>query len=183
MSSLPHMACIVSERKTSSAALVQNRAGHEGIGFAAQSLADENTCVNQLIEVNAGINAHAVHHVDQIFGGDVPGCARCERTAAEAAERGVPGVGDAIIEPVGAVADRQVEIARGDDEGGADRDDGDELSLQLFYETSGSGIIGWVRYDVPQQARWNVSIDPEEPQALKFDRRFAQAYASCLEAR
>lgn len=64
-----------------------------------------------------------------------------------------------------------------------DRDDGDELSLQLFYETSGSGIIGWVRYDVPQQALWNVSIDPEEPQALKFDRRFAQAYASCLEAR
>ncbi|WP_047338133.1 MULTISPECIES: hypothetical protein [Pseudomonas] len=64
-----------------------------------------------------------------------------------------------------------------------DRDDGDQLSLQLFYETSGSGIIGWVRYDVPQQALWNVSIDPEEPQALKFDQGFARAYASCLEAR
>ncbi|SEC71466.1 hypothetical protein SAMN05216178_4583 [Pseudomonas saponiphila] len=64
-----------------------------------------------------------------------------------------------------------------------DRDDGDQLSLQLFYETSGSGVIGWVRYDVPQQALWNVSIDPEEPQALKFDRRFAQAYAACLKAR
>ena len=37
------MACIVSERKTSSAALVQNRAGHEGIGFAAQGFADEHT--------------------------------------------------------------------------------------------------------------------------------------------
>ncbi|MDF2395146.1 hypothetical protein GGD92_20580 [Pseudomonas protegens] len=64
-----------------------------------------------------------------------------------------------------------------------DRDDGDQLSLQLFYETSGSGIIGWVRYDVPQQALWNVSIDPQEPQALKFDPRFARAYASCLESR
>ncbi|KAF0862123.1 hypothetical protein [Pseudomonas sp. LD120] len=64
-----------------------------------------------------------------------------------------------------------------------DRDDGDQLSLQLFYQTTGSGIIGWVRYDVPQQALWNVSIDPEEPQALQFDRRLAQAYASCLKAR
>ncbi|MGC5704384.1 hypothetical protein J4P02_29695 [Pseudomonas sp. NFXW11] len=61
-----------------------------------------------------------------------------------------------------------------------DRDDGDQLSLQLFYETSGSGSIGWVRYDVAEQALWNVSIDPEEPEALKFDRRFAQDYASCL---
>jgi hypothetical protein len=30
---------------------------------------------------------------------------------------------------------------------------------------------------------WNVSIDPEEPQALKFDPRFARAYASCLASR
>ncbi|MGE8414021.1 MAG: hypothetical protein ACN6QY_16825 [Pseudomonas sp.] len=64
-----------------------------------------------------------------------------------------------------------------------DQDDGEQLSLQLFYETSGSGIIGWVRYDVAQQALWNVTIDPEEPQALAFDRRFAHAYASCLDAR
>ncbi|AZC25229.1 MULTISPECIES: hypothetical protein [Pseudomonas] len=64
-----------------------------------------------------------------------------------------------------------------------DRDDGQQLSLQLFYETSGSGIIGWVHYDVVQQALWNVTIDPEEPQALKFDHRFAKAYAACLEAR
>ncbi len=64
-----------------------------------------------------------------------------------------------------------------------DQDDGEQLSLQLFYETSGSGIIGWVRYDVAQQALWNVTIDPEEPQALTFDRRFARAYASCLDAR
>ncbi|MGZ0704465.1 hypothetical protein [Pseudomonas piscis] len=64
-----------------------------------------------------------------------------------------------------------------------DQDDGEQLSLQLFYETSGSGIIGWVRYDVAQQALWNVTIDPEEPQTLAFDRRFAHAYASCLDAR
>ncbi|MFK3793420.1 hypothetical protein ACI2KO_24505 [Pseudomonas piscis] len=64
-----------------------------------------------------------------------------------------------------------------------DRDAGQQLSLQLFHEASGSGIIGWVRYDVARQALWNVTIDPEEPQALTFDRRLAKAYASCLDAR
>ncbi|WP_409301333.1 hypothetical protein [Pseudomonas sp. KCJK8993] len=57
------------------------------------------------------------------------------------------------------------------------------MSLQLFHEASGSGIIGWVRYDVARQALWNVAIDPEEPRALAFDRRLAKAYASCLDAR
>lgn len=63
-----------------------------------------------------------------------------------------------------------------------DTDKGDELSLQLFYDTSGSGIIGWVKYEVEQQKLWNITIDPEEPEALTFDKQWATRYAACIQS-
>ena len=38
-----------------------------------QEVADEFAGVHQLVQVNAGVYAHAVQHVDHIFGGDVAG--------------------------------------------------------------------------------------------------------------
>src|SRR5919197_1063367 len=43
----------------------------------------------QLVEINAGRDAHRLEHEDQVFGDHVAARARCERAAAEAAERAV----------------------------------------------------------------------------------------------
>ena len=57
--------------------------GQVAAHHAAQPLAD----ADQLIEVDARVDAHALEHVDEILGGDVAGGARREGTATEAADR------------------------------------------------------------------------------------------------
>ncbi|WP_178098564.1 hypothetical protein [Pseudomonas sp. H3(2019)] len=61
-----------------------------------------------------------------------------------------------------------------------DEDDGEKVRAQLFYETDGSGIIGWVEYDVSKHVLRNTSAELEEPVALTFDTGFAKGYAQCL---
>jgi hypothetical protein len=61
-----------------------------------------------------------------------------------------------------------------------DKDTGDRVMAQLFFETGGTGTIGWVQYDVPQRQLFNVSGDMEEPQDLTFDASFATEYETCI---
>lgn len=61
-----------------------------------------------------------------------------------------------------------------------DEDDGEKVRAQLFYETDGTGIIGWVEYDVSKHVLRNTSAELEEPVALTFDTGFAKGYAQCL---
>ena len=61
-----------------------------------------------------------------------------------------------------------------------DNDTGDRVMAQLFFETGGTGTIGWVQYDVPQRQLFNVSGDMEEPQDLTFDASFATEYETCI---
>jgi len=62
-------------------------------------------CFDQFVEVNAGLNAHAVQHVDEILRREVPCRTRRERTAAEAAHRGVERA-HAELEPDDHVGER-----------------------------------------------------------------------------
>src|SRR5262249_53882354 len=43
--------------------------------------------IDERIEIDAGLDAHGMHHMDEILGRDVADCARRERAAAEPTDR------------------------------------------------------------------------------------------------
>lgn len=61
-----------------------------------------------------------------------------------------------------------------------DNDTGDSVMAQLFFDTGGTGTIGWVQYDVTQRQLFNISGDVEEPEELTFDTSFATEYETCI---
>lgn len=61
-----------------------------------------------------------------------------------------------------------------------DDDTGDSVTAKLFFDTNGTGTIGWVQYDVTQRQLFNISADVEEPQELTFDTSFAIDYEKCI---
>lgn len=61
-----------------------------------------------------------------------------------------------------------------------DDDTGDSVMAQLLFDTSGTGIIGWVQYDVTHRQLSNISANMEEPQELTFDISFAKDYEKCI---
>jgi hypothetical protein len=61
-----------------------------------------------------------------------------------------------------------------------DNDTGDSIMAQLFFDTNGTGTIGWVQYDVTQRQLFNVSGDVDEPEELTFDASFATEYEACI---
>src|SRR3954465_11611015 len=56
---------------------------------SSENAGDPERCVDERIEVDAGLDALALEQVDEVLGGDVPGRARSEGAAAEPADRGV----------------------------------------------------------------------------------------------
>ncbi|OLF51251.1 hypothetical protein BTN82_28775 [Pseudomonas chlororaphis] len=64
-----------------------------------------------------------------------------------------------------------------------DEDDGETIRAKVFFETQGTGTLGWVRYGVNDGSLVDISVDPEEPVVLRYDERFAQGYNQCLEQR
>ncbi|BBP73711.1 hypothetical protein PHLH6_57150 [Pseudomonas sp. Seg1] len=61
-----------------------------------------------------------------------------------------------------------------------DEDDGEMVRAQLFFDTNGTGTIGWVKYTPATRVLLNTSAELDEPVALSFDARFADGYAKCL---
>ena len=61
-----------------------------------------------------------------------------------------------------------------------DSDTGDSVMAKLFFDTEGTGTIGWVQYDVIQRHLFDISGDVEEPQELTFDASFAAEYETCI---
>lgn len=61
-----------------------------------------------------------------------------------------------------------------------DEDDGEMVRAQLFFDTDGTGIIGWIKYTPATRVLFNTSADLDEPVKLSFDARFADGYAKCL---
>jgi|GEM_PF-2108016 hypothetical protein len=64
-----------------------------------------------------------------------------------------------------------------------DEDDGETIRAKVFFDTQGTGTLGWVRYGVNDGSLLDITVDPEEPVVLRYDERFARAYSSCLEQR
>lgn len=61
-----------------------------------------------------------------------------------------------------------------------DNDTGESVMAKLFFDTNGTGTIGWVQYDVTRRQLFNISGDVDEPQELKFDTSFAIDYEECI---
>lgn len=61
-----------------------------------------------------------------------------------------------------------------------DNDTGDSVTAKLFFDTNGTGTIGWVQYAVTQRQLFNISGDMEESQELTFDTSFAIEYETCI---
>ncbi|AZE32914.1 lipoprotein, putative [Pseudomonas chlororaphis subsp. aureofaciens] len=64
-----------------------------------------------------------------------------------------------------------------------DEDDGETIRAKVFFDTQGTGTLGWVKYGVNDGSLLDITVDPEEPVVLRYDERFAQGYSKCLEQR
>lgn len=64
-----------------------------------------------------------------------------------------------------------------------DEDDGETIRAKVFFDTQGTGTLGWVKYGVKDGSLLDITVDPEEPVVLRYDPRFAHAYSMCLEQR
>lgn len=63
-----------------------------------------------------------------------------------------------------------------------DEDDGEMVRAQLFFDTDGTGTIGWIKYTPATGVLLNTSAELDEPVKLSFDAKFARGYAKCLAA-
>src|SRR4051812_2258242 len=80
------------------------------VHLARQAPTDHGLChapgFDQLVEIDAGLDAHAVQHVDEIFGGQVAGGTRSVGAAAQASDCGIE-IANAELQPHERVGERR----------------------------------------------------------------------------
>lgn len=62
-----------------------------------------------------------------------------------------------------------------------DSDNGKEVSIQLSYDTDGSGSIGWASYIYSDASLWNTSAYLEDKIKLKYDELIKSKLRKCFE--
>lgn len=62
-----------------------------------------------------------------------------------------------------------------------DSDNGKEVSMQLSYDTDGSGSIGWATYIYSDASLWNTSAYLEDKIKLKYDELIKSKLRKCFE--
>lgn len=62
-----------------------------------------------------------------------------------------------------------------------DSDNGKEVSMQLNYDTDGSGSIGWASYIYSDASLWNTSAYLEDKIKLKYDELIKSKLRKCFE--
>ena len=60
-----------------------------------------------------------------------------------------------------------------------DEDNGEIIRAKLFFDTEGTGTIGWVEYHFKVRKLLNTSANLEEPETLKFNIDYAKKFESC----
>lgn len=63
-----------------------------------------------------------------------------------------------------------------------DSDDGQEVSMQLTYDTDGSGSIGWVSYIYSDASLWNTSAYLEDKIKLQYDESIKSKLKKCFDS-
>lgn len=61
-----------------------------------------------------------------------------------------------------------------------DDDNGKIIRSKLFFETDGTGTIGWIEYDIKQKKLFNTSANLDTPKELKFSYKYAIEFDSCI---
>jgi len=61
-----------------------------------------------------------------------------------------------------------------------DDDNGERILAQLHYDTSGEGIVGWIKYYPQDKTLFNASADLDEPVELIYDKKYSELYDKCL---
>jgi len=61
-----------------------------------------------------------------------------------------------------------------------DDDNGKIIRAKLFFDTDGTGTIGWAEYDIKQKKLFNTSADLDTPKELEFSNKYAMKFDSCL---
>lgn len=62
-----------------------------------------------------------------------------------------------------------------------DSDNGKEVSMQLSYDTDGSGSIGWASYIYSDASLWNTSAYLEDKIKLKYDESIMSKLRKCFD--
>ncbi|MBL0674256.1 hypothetical protein SJY04_00450 [Aeromonas dhakensis] len=62
-----------------------------------------------------------------------------------------------------------------------DSDNGKEVSMQLSYDTDGSGSIGWASYIYSDASLWNTSAYLEDKIKLKYDDSIKSKLRKCFD--
>lgn len=62
-------------------------------------------------------------------------------------------------------------------------DEEDETTVQakVFFETNGSGTLGWINYNKKEKKLYNTSANLENPEQLDFDIQWLQRYDDCVQ--
>ena len=63
-----------------------------------------------------------------------------------------------------------------------DSDDGQEVSMQLTYDTDGSGSIGWASYIYSDASLWNTSAYLEDKIKLQYDESIKNKLRKCFDS-
>lgn len=67
-----------------------------------------------------------------------------------------------------------------------DRIDNDDIYAKVQFnnkqsvDTPGEGFLLWMKYDYLKFSLEDITIDPDKPEKLKFDERYASVYLNCL---
>lgn len=61
-----------------------------------------------------------------------------------------------------------------------DQDNGNLIQAKLFFETDGTGTIGWIEYNIKERSLLNTSANLEQPEKLSFDLKWALSLEKCL---
>lgn len=76
--------------------------------------------------------------------------------------------------PFGQVGNRKVNLI-------IDNDTGNSVLAKLFFDTHGTGTIGWIEYHVDERKLFNVSAYLDEPERLNFSEAHAVKYEECTD--
>lgn len=60
-----------------------------------------------------------------------------------------------------------------------DQDNGNSIHAKLFFETDGTGTIGWIEYNIKERSLLNTSANLEEPEKLDFDLKWSLSIEKC----
>ena len=63
-----------------------------------------------------------------------------------------------------------------------DSDNGKEVSMQLSYDTDGSGSIGWASYIYSDASLWNTSAYLEDKIELQYDESIKSKLKKCFDS-